>query len=94
MIECTADLFSALPDELKDLNQLTRRICPDMKNLKDKLRVKGLYSNPNERISFSILGVVCNDTLDATCASKEDIDEFLSYLQFTVYILNGNIDFG
>ena len=80
MVQCTEEMFSTLPNDIKDLNQLTRRLCPDMDNIKDDLKVKGLYSDPNERISFSIQAVLCDSTLDSTCANIEDIDELLETL--------------
>ena len=64
MVECTEEMYEALPDG-KDLSQLKRRLCPDMKNLKEDLMVKGLYADENERISFSIEIDICNKTLDS-----------------------------
>ena len=34
MVECTPDMFENLPEKKRDLSKLTRRLCPDMKNLK------------------------------------------------------------
>ena len=64
MVECTEEMYEALPDG-KDLSQLKRRLCPDTKKLKDDLMVKGLYADENERISFSIEIDICNKTLDS-----------------------------
>lgn len=33
---------------------MKNRLCPDMDNISDKLRVRGTYINTHDRISFSI----------------------------------------
>ena len=78
MVECTEQMFEALPDDNKDLSELKRRLCPNMKELQNFLMVKGLYSDPYKRISFSLEVDLCNKTLDSKCANIEDIDELLN----------------
>lgn len=59
MIECTAEMFSHLPENKQDSGQL-RRLCPDVAAFQDKLKVKGTYSNYEDRHSFQIQGVLCD----------------------------------
>ena len=33
MVECTEQMFEALPDDKKDLSELKRRLCPNMNDL-------------------------------------------------------------
>jgi hypothetical protein len=64
------------------------------------LRLKNSYSNKEDRVSFSIQGVLCNDESseiyekDSECASDSDIDDFLESVYMTMNILEESIMFG
>lgn len=53
MVECTAEMFSALAED-KQTESQTHRLCPDIEGFGDLLKVKGTYSNYYERTSFMI----------------------------------------
>ena len=54
-------MFKELEESEKSLYKINKRLCPDMVSLKDQLRVKNSYSDNNERISFSLQAVTCNN---------------------------------
>jgi hypothetical protein len=77
------------------LGQLEKRMCVDVQEIKEYLKLKGGYSGfQEERISFSIKGVICDDQKDTSCESKESIDALLKEIQFTNYILEEAVEFG
>ena len=76
------------------MSNLEKRLCPDLDSIKDLLRVKNAYSNRDERVSFSIQAVVCNDATDSTCASSVNIDGLLGSVHFTTHVLHENLVFG
>ena len=88
MVLCIPEMFKALGegDELSEAD-LNMRLCPDMDTIKDLLRVKNSYSDKNERVSFSIQAVACDQNEDENCASTPDREEFFNEVYFTVYIL-------
>ena len=72
-------MFANLPDDSKDINSINARLCPDMDLVKDTLRLKNSYTNKEERVSFSIQTVLCNDEYsdiyekDPICESQGNI---------------------
>ena len=61
--------------------------------MKDYWRIKNGYTNYDERISFNIAVVVCNNDTDSNCATKDDIDFLLDKLYFTFYVVEDNVSF-
>ena len=88
LVLCTPEIFEAYGegDKLSEA-ELNMRLCPDMDTIKDLLRVKNSYSDKNERVSFSIQAVACDQSVDKNCASTPDREEFFNEVYFTVYIL-------
>ena len=94
MVLCTPEMFEALGEgDNLSVEKLNKRLCPDMDTIKEVLRVKNSYSDKDERVSFSLQAVACDQSLD-TCASTADIEEFFKEVYFTTYILKENIAFG
>ena len=58
MVECNAQLFA---DAEIDPSRIKNRLCPDFESLRDILQVKNSYQNKNERVSFSIEAVLCDE---------------------------------
>tara|TARA_B110000285_G_C14934631_1_gene518970 strand:+ start:147 stop:434 length:288 start_codon:yes stop_codon:yes gene_type:complete len=73
--------------------KINKRLCPDIEKLKDQLRVKNSYSNKEERISFSIQAVNCDNSTE-DCQEFSIIEKFFDNMFFTVYVLEENIEFG
>lgn len=64
-----------------------------MNKIKEELRVKNSYSNTEERISFSVQAVNCDNSTE-DCQDFEIIEKFFDNTFFTAYILEGMIEFG
>lgn len=64
-----------------------------MKTIKNKLRVKNSYTDQDERVSFSIQAVACDNETE-TCADPGAVEKFFEDVYFTAYILKENIAFG
>ena len=78
MIHCKEEMFepylksSELKNKDKKLEDIKRRLCPDHEALGQNYRVKGGYES-EERTSFSVQAVRCNQDVDSSCAPKEDV---------------------
>ena len=53
--------------------------------------MKGIFSEPEHKKYFSIEVVICDEDLDSTCASKDDVDELLSHMFMQTYVLEEKI---
>ena len=93
MVQCDTEMFKALGEEEISDDILKRRLCPDMKSIKEILRVKNSYTDKDERVSFSMQVVSCDRDIE-DCADLDSIDKFFEDIYFTLYILKENIAFG
>ena len=65
MVLCTPEMFEIMGEgEKYSEADLKTRLCPDIDTIEDVLRVKNSYSDKNERVSFSIQAVVCDENID------------------------------
>lgn len=82
------------PDEITK-QKLIQRVCPDLEFMQDYWRIKNSYTNYDERHSFNIAVVVCNNETAGSegCATKDDIDFLLERLYFTFYVVEDNVQF-
>ena len=72
MVQCDKEMFKALGEEEISYDILKRRLCPDMKSIKEILRVKNSYTDKNERVSFSMQAVSCDRDIE-DCADPSAI---------------------
>ena len=86
-------MFSQIDDVYISETDIKKRLCPDMENIKNQLRVKNSYMNKEERISFSIEAVLCDQEGDDCALTGSKID-LLNDIYFTTYILEEHIEFG
>lgn len=78
----------------KQKEVFTRRICPNTEAIKDWWVLKNGYSNSEVRKSFNVQASLCDQNIDPTCATKDEIDFLLQRLQFTVYLIEDYVQFG
>jgi hypothetical protein len=80
--------------EEAEKKQMEKRLCVDMDQIKDYLKVRNPYSNKQDRGSFSISAVICED-VDAGCTDiQQDIKDLLDNMMFNLYIYEEEISFG
>ena len=74
---------------------IQKRICPDMKEIEDQLRVKHIYEDTKERISFAISARRCNPTIDTDieCKPPEAVDKVAKLLMFSVFYIDDFINY-
>ena len=74
--------------------QMEKRICVDTEEIKDYLKVRNSYSNKQDRGSFSITAVLCEDP-DAGCTDdQQNIKDLLNNIMFNLYVYEEEISFG
>jgi len=69
------------------------RYCPDVEKIKDYFMIKNGYSNDEDRVSFSVEIVKCNEEEGETCKNKELVSKLLNSMYFTMYNIEETIDF-
>ena len=77
--------------------EFPKRMCPDIGPMKDILKIKNIYSNLDDRRSFSLEIIKCKDKKDQpkpTCKTDPEIKLLLPELYFTFYYIEENIAFG
>jgi hypothetical protein len=98
MIPCTNETFIKNGLNTTEKNIVAnKRLCPNMTGMEDFAYLKNSYSNKLDRKSMSIQVVLGNHSecasYDSDCPFHDQIDKFLSYLYFSLYIVEENIEF-
>lgn len=70
MTLCKAENFPELGTKIESTNHAIS-VCPDMKKLKDQLKLKGAYTETRNRIKFSVGLFKCTPELNANCKSDK-----------------------
>ena len=91
---CTAEDFAGNGYLDEPPVSLEKVLCPDTEGLGDWYRLKNSYSNVTERSSFSLEVITCNEqTFNGTCASDDDIEQFVEHLLITQYFVAETINY-
>ena len=91
---CTVEDYTSrgVARDAPEMNSYVKRFCPDIDKIEDYLQIKNGYNNKDERISFSVEIVKCNDTPSVTCRN-DATEAILEQVYFTLYNLEEIIDF-
>ena len=72
---------------------MTKRLCPDLENIKEFLQIKNGYSNVKDRISFSLEINNCDINQDENCKTEEQIKKLFKNSYLTLYYLEEAVSF-
>ena len=95
--KCRVEDFEANSFKLKDdeIAAFTNRLCPET-GFKDLMTLKNDYGNLFERESLQIEIVRCRDGNNGVeeCREKAEVEDLLSAVFFTLYLMDENVEFG
>ena len=78
----------------KDLEpHLLNRICPNIKSVDQKYKVRNDYLNETLRNSFSIEILRCTNVTNPNCKEEGEIETLLSQIFFTLYTIDSTISY-
>ena len=75
------------------IKQYEQMLCPNFDNHSDLVRVRNIYDNKADRVSFSMEIYRCKSSRTKRCQSTFKVDRFFSQIYFTMYTLVERIDF-
>ena len=81
----------------QEKDEFPKRMCPDIEPIKHMLKMKNIYSDLDDRRSFSLEIIRCKeDPNDPSfkCKTKDEMNLLFPELYFTFYYIEENIAFG
>ena len=90
--KCRIDDFESRSYKVDEITKqsIHLRLCPDMEQLSDIMRVKNKYDNKQDRVSFEIMVSRC---LGGNCAPRHHAKKVLSTIFFTAYHIDETISY-
>ena len=84
------------PEEyhIEEQKQIEKRLCLDMEDAKDFLKVKYSYTDKLHRGFFAITAVLCEDPAEGCTDDQQNIKNLLDEMMFNMYIFEEEISFG
>ena len=71
-------------DSKSDKDVKLMRLCPDMEQMAEFLKIKNGYTNSEDRASFSLNIFKCQGT---SCKNETEIRDLLQGLMFNIYMI-------
>lgn len=68
-------------------------LCPNFDKYPELVRIKNIYDNKNDRVSFSMEIYRCKNSPNKRCQPVNKVRSFFKQIYFTMYTLVERIDF-
>lgn len=68
-------------------------LCPDIPEDDQFYKVRNKYTDVSDRVSFQVEIHKCSKALNKDCKDESEINDLLSYMYFTLYIVQDRANF-